>query len=84
MNGLTDVNPEKFFKFSKSRTRGHPLKVQKSHCRLELRKNFYSQRVINPWNKLSKKMIAATSVNNFKSQIKSMYESNLVGLHMGQ
>jgi len=45
MNGLTDVNPEKFFKFSKSRTRGHPLKVQKSHCRLELRKNFYSQRV---------------------------------------
>ena len=85
MNGLTDVNPEKFFTFSKdSRTRGDPMKLQKRYCRLELHKNFYSQRVVNPWNKLSKKMIAATSVNNFKSQIQSMYENNLVGLHMGQ
>ena len=84
MNGYTDVNPEKFFVFSKdSRTRGHPMKLQKRHCRLELRKNFYSQRVINPWNKLSKKMIAATSVNNFKSRIQPMYERNLVGLNMG-
>ena len=85
MNGYVDLNPEKFFTVSKdSRTRGHPMKLQKRHCRLELRKNFYSQRVINPWNKLSKKMIAATSVNQFKSRIHSLYETKCVGLHMGQ
>ena len=85
MNGYVNVDPEKFFTVSKdSRTRGHPMKLQKRHCRLELRRNFYSQRVINPWNKLSKKMIAATSVTQFKTRIHSMYEPKLVGLHMGQ
>ena len=85
MNGYVNVDPEKFFTVSKdSRTRGHPMKLQKRHCRLELRRNFYSQGVINPWNKLSKKMIAATSVTQFKTRIHSMYEPKLVGLHMGQ
>ena len=31
-------------------TRGHPFKLMKSRCNLELRKHFFTNRVINQWN----------------------------------
>jgi len=30
-------------------TRGHTAKILKSHCTLDLRSNFFSERVINRW-----------------------------------
>ena len=50
-NGTESLRAEHFFQMSSSnRTRGHSKKFFKSRSRLNVRQNFFSQRVINPWN----------------------------------
>jgi hypothetical protein len=44
------------FQLSSNRdTRGHSLKLAKDRCRLSVRSNFFSQRVINSWNSLPRR-----------------------------
>ena len=42
--------------------------------RLDIRKNCFSQRVVEPWNSLPSVVKNATSVNNFKNLYDSMKE----------
>ena len=66
MNGYEDINRNMFIKHKEgSRTRGHKSALVKEHCRLDMRKNSFSQRVINEWNKLSNYCVNASSVNMF-------------------
>ena len=51
-----------------NRTRGHSLKIAKKRSRLDIRKNSFSQRVINDWNSLPEEVIEASSVNSFKNR----------------
>ena len=55
------------------RTRGHSLKITDGEggvqFRSELRRNFFTQRVMNLWNSLSVEMVEATSLNIFKSRV---------------
>ena len=60
----------KFFTLSVgSRTRGHGFKLSKNRARLELRRNFFSQRVVNAWNKLPDEVTDVRSVNAFKHAV---------------
>ena len=45
------------------------LKLVKDQCRLDIRKNSFSQRTVNEWNKLSTDCITASSVNKFKNKL---------------
>ena len=54
-------------------TRGHSLKLYKRHCRLDARKFFFSQRVVNSWNSLPQHVIEAPSVNSFKKRLDDYY-----------
>lgn len=75
IKGLNKVNHQNFFKFSNNtRTRGHKYKLEKNRARLEIRRNFFSNRVVNLWNKLPEHVISANTVNNFKNK----YDSNVV------
>ena len=47
--------------------RGHEKKLVKDTSRLDTRKFFFSQRVVNGWNGLSAEVINSTSVNSFKN-----------------
>ena len=40
-----------------SRTRGHSAKIVKRRCRLDLRRHFFSQRVIDRWNRLDQSVV---------------------------
>ena len=40
----------------------------KAKSRLDIHKNFFSQRVVNAWNKLPTDVVEATSVNMFKNR----------------
>ena len=63
------VNYSKWFKLSgNNRTRGHCYKLVKTRSRLDIRKNFFSQRVINVWNSLPSEVVEAESVNAFKNR----------------
>ena len=50
-------------------TRGHSLKLNKKHCRLEVRKNFLSMRVVNNWNSLPEDIVKAHCLNTFKARL---------------
>ena len=45
-HGLVDTDPSKFFKINQNKTRGHRYKIVLNKCRLDVRKNFYSQRIV--------------------------------------
>jgi len=52
-----------------SRTRGHSAKIAKSRCRLDMRCYFFSQRVIDRWNRLDQSVIDSTTINTLKTSL---------------
>ena len=82
MKNIYKVNPEKMFKLKESQARGHSLKIFKQHSRLDSRKYFFSQRVVNDWNKLPKEAINAKNLLSFKSRIDQEFRPG--GLYMIQ
>jgi len=71
--GLSGIKIESMFEPSTdSRTRGHSLKLMKHRSRLDLRKYFFSERVVNRWNELDEDTVSATSVNMFKSRLQRL------------
>ena len=60
--------------WTEDRTRGHSLKLKKNRFRTELRQHFFSERVINTWNKLDKDAVCASSLNSFKQHFQKLYQ----------
>ena len=64
------VEPTHFFKQMHSRnTRGHNMKLFKERSHSELRKQSFSQRIINDWNSLTESIVSAESINSFKARL---------------
>ena len=60
----------KFFTINENIGRGHMYKFAKYYrSRLNVRASFFSQRVVNDWNKLSDDVVSADSVNAFKNRL---------------
>ena len=51
------------------RTRGHSLKLVKHRCNRDIRKYFFSYRVVSKWNKLNDDTVTAKTANSFKSKL---------------
>ena len=65
-------NSTQFFSLSNNpHLRGHSLKLFKVHVKSTARQNWFSQRVIDLWNKLPQSVIDAPSVNSFKNRLDS-------------
>jgi len=41
---------------------------------LEVRRNFFSQRVVSPWNRLASHVVKATTVNTYKYRVDKLKE----------
>ena len=72
LKGFVKVNPATHFSMSDRRSRGHTLKLEKPRARLDLRKHFFSNRVIDAWNALPGHMVEATSTNMFKAALQRL------------
>lgn len=84
VKGLENVDHSIFFNLSESsRTRGHQLKFQKHYCRLDIRKYFFSQRIITEWNNLPQEAVTAMTVNGFKNVIHPILRKRR-GLYVSQ
>ena len=66
-----DVEPESLFTIADNihHLRGHKLRIYKQPCRLNLRKNFFTQRVVNDWNRLPSYIVEEPSINSFKNRL---------------
>ena len=65
------TDPSQFFSFNDSgyALRGHSLKLYKPSVRLNVRKHFYSYRVIDSLNQLPQHVVEAPTVNAFKNRL---------------
>ena len=73
MTQIDKIKPDIFFKHQTyDRTRGHSMKLTKSRCKLEIRRNFYSQRVVNRWNKLPQSAMDAPTLLSFKKELSKL------------
>ena len=55
--------------FRSKETRGHSFKLERTHCRLNIRSNFFVQRATATWNSLPDEVVTAPSVNTFKNRL---------------
>lgn len=69
LTGKNKIDYKKLFRLSEnSVTRGHHLKLHKNRSRLDIRKYFFSQRVVNNWNDLPNYVVEASTINMFKNR----------------
>ena len=61
-----------------TRATSHPLNIIRGAFNTEVRKNFFSNRVIDNWNALPADLKDSVTVNNFKSNLKEWLTNNLV------
>ena len=70
LRGFSKVDSSTWFRLSQhNRTRGHQYKIVKTGSNLDIRKNFFSQRIVNQWNQLPTEVVEAESVNVFKNKL---------------
>ena len=75
-SGIDNLDPDTLFRRSNcKKTRGHSLKLAKQRPRLDIRKHFFSHRVVKPWNKLPQSAVSAEDLLSFKIEL-----SNNMGL----
>ena len=68
LNGYYDIDSAQFFIWSKvTSTRGHSMKLFKSHTRLNIRSNFFTW-VIGR-NSLPDEFVIANSIGSFKAKL---------------
>ena len=58
IKGFDNVNYSQFFRLLSTGLRGHEFKLQKPQIHLDIRKHFFSFRVIDEWNGLPAIVIA--------------------------
>ena len=71
LNGFMNVDPSRFLPFWTEIhvVCGHAKKLFLCFSRLDVRRHFFSQRVISTWNELPISCVNAKSVNSFKLEL---------------
>uniref|UniRef100_A0A0L8FMC2 Uncharacterized protein n=1 Tax=Octopus bimaculoides TaxID=37653 RepID=A0A0L8FMC2_OCTBM len=62
-HGLYLTNRPQFNYFQDRNARGHSLKLERPHCRLNIRSCFFVQRVTTTWNSLPNSVVDGHNVS---------------------
>ena len=53
-------------------TRGHSLKLKHQNFRVNVRKNYFSVRVVSFWNSLADELVTSDNFDTFQSRLKQV------------
>ena len=66
-----------FSRACSDKTRGSGFKLKEGRFRLDIRKNFFTMRVVKHWNRLPREVVDAPSLETFKARLDGAL-SNLI------
>ena len=70
MKGMDKICADELFhRVDSDRTRGQSLRVKKRRVKMVVRKGTFTERVVNAWNGLPGKVVAAETVYKFKMEL---------------
>ena len=74
LKDIANIDYSLFFILSgDSKVRGHTYKIVKNSVRLDVRKNFFSNGVVDAWNELPQYVVDAETVNSFTARLDKLY-----------
>ena len=69
LHELFDVEVSPKLPLAENKLRGNNLKLFKRRANLELRRNFFTFRIVDNWNALPNNVVSAKSLNSFKNNL---------------